>query len=151
MTHASLYREGKAVGKFVKPHGKEFQLKIRELNRALSINITTKHRYMSWFRCDGKCRENESCLFGYVSSSVSCLKAAADLALHKCHQTRCGGTFREAEEPAKNVLKAITKRWQEMKSTRAKKMPSKQKVNQAVIKFLSNRKSVDYITTDDEV
>lgn len=147
MTHASLHHEGNILGKPVKPHGKEFLKKIKELNKALSINITTKHRFMSWYRCDGKCSTNELCLYGYVSRA--CNKTISDLAMHKSHQMTCGGTFREAEEPAKNLLKVITKRYKEIKKTQKKSKQEEVSQTGAVLKFLNNRKSIDYITDDE--
>lgn len=146
MTHASLYFEGKILGKFVKPHGKEFQQTIQQLNRALKINITTKHRYMKWFRCDGKCREKELLLFGYVSRL--CNKSFSDLALNESHQRSCGGTFREVEAPSEALLKVMTKRYKEVKKLKQKQ----QEVSKCHVsfKFHSGQKSIDYVTTDDE-
>lgn len=148
MTHASLHYEGNILGKPFKPHGKEFLKKIKDLNKALTINITMKHRFMSWYRCDGKCRKDELCLYGYVSRA--CNKTVSDLALHKSHQMTCGGTFRATEEPAEHLLKVITKRYKENKKAQKKSKQQKVSQTEAVLKFLSNRKSIDYMTTDDE-
>lgn len=145
MTHAFLCCDGQAV----KPHGKEFQQKVREINEALSINIRTTHRYMTWWRCDGKCRDLETSLFGYVSK-VNCDQSDFSQ-VHKNHKINCGGTFHEAEEPSKDRLKDIMKRYKLIKS----KLPVKKKIARKSTKSRFNfsqrsAKTIDYVTSDDE-
>lgn len=135
----------------MKPHGKEFKQKIKELNEILSINIATKHRYVSWYRCDGKCKYLESCLFGYVSRA--CHKTSADLAAHELHRVFCGGTFSQTEEPSKDLLKLIMKQYKLIKSSKRCKKTTSLRDNEGV-KVVPNHKHlkiVDYVTSEEEV
>lgn len=137
MIHGFLVGEGKRV----KPHGTEFQQKAHEINKALCINITTTHGYVSWFRCDGKCRNLKSCLFGYKSQVSN--KSSADLD-SKHHQSTCGGKFKAIDEPSKDLLKKIKKRCKSNKS----KVPKDEK-EEAEKSRMMKRKSVDYLTDND--
>lgn len=148
MTHAFLSN----VGKGLKPHGKEFKQKAREINKALSIDIKTTHRYLTWWRCDGKCRDLEASLFGYVSRVSNDKKFdLLDIDRHRSHKINCGGKFQEVDEPPKDRLKVIIKRNKMIKSN-----PNKNKKIKKVsskTRFTLNYRSdntIDYVTSDDE-
>lgn len=154
MIHAFLYYTAKEGGTIVKPHGEEFKRKSREINEALNINITTRHRYIYWYRCDGSCRKLESHLFGYVSSIRK--KASSDLSSYKDHHLTCGGSFHETTEPAQKLLKTIMKQYRTMKSKvqKKKKTPAKSSNDRQLFTLRIPRpldsKSIDYATSDDE-
>lgn len=144
MTHAFLNP------KRVKPHGKEFQQKIQEINKVLSLNITTTHQYVTWYRCDGICREYEDCLFGYVSR-VANPTITHQVSTRK-HQLTCGGSLKETEKPGREVILAISKRYKLIKSKLKKKKPYVDNKHPPI--FRHNRplasKIIEYQTTDDE-
>ena len=152
MTHAFLCCEEKTV----KPHGREFKQKIKELNEILSINITTKHQYINWYRCDGQCRNFETTYFGYISRP--CHLKPSDPATHKAHQAFCSGKYIEAEEPTKNLLQIILKRFMENKASRRKEVIKNVQVKVQVIgqAFKPRNmqpprlKIVDYVTSEEE-
>lgn len=154
MTHAFLFCEGKVV----KPHGKEFQEIIKNLNEVLSINITTKHRYFTWYRCNGMCSNFESYLFGYTAKV--CDKTSPDLIRDEKHSVTCGGTFSKTEEPSKEMLRIITQRFKKIKSSKCKKKRNQihdldiveGKTTRVILsKRPSHFKQVDYITSDEEL
>lgn len=134
----------------MKPHGKEFKQKIKEINEVLSINITTKHRFVTWYRCDGKCRNIESCFFGYVFRA--CHETLADLNEPKLHRVFCGGTFNKADEPPSDMLQIIMKRNKLIKSSKRSKKATNALDNGKIITLGNKRSSyiVDYVTSDEE-
>lgn len=145
MTHAFLYFEGKPH----KPHGREFQQKISEINRILVISIKTSHSYLMWYRCDGKCKDKESSLFGYVSRI--CTKLSDDPVTSKSHRLMCGGTFKKTVSPTKELLKVITKHYRQAKPRKTRR----QKTDDRKFVFLrlkTTRSStaINYATSDDE-
>lgn len=153
MIHAFLYYTAKEHGTIVKPHGKEFKRKSQEINQALNINITTRHRYFYWYRCDGSCRKLESHLFGYISSSTK--KSSSSLGIYKDHPLTCGGSFHETTEPAKELFKTIMKQYRTIKSkVQKKKKPVKSNNDRQLFTLRIPRpldlKSIDYATSDDE-
>lgn len=154
MIHAFLYYTAKEHGTVVKPHGEEFKRKSCEINQALNINITTRHRYIYWYRCDGSCKKLESHLFGYFSSIRK--KTSLNLGIYKDHQLTCGGSFHETPEPAKELLKVIMKQYRTMKSkVHKKRKPTKSRNDRQLFTLRIPRpldsKSIDYATSDDEV
>lgn len=145
MTHAYLYFTNKSA----KPHGKEFLMKIKEINKELSLNITICHDYIIWYRCNGKCSNLESCLFGYVSRTPS---QSMNLDPLKRHQRECGGAFEEVDKPSKDMLKVIMKRYKLIKKN-TKKIAPKQDTGGFRVTFNAqtvNPKTFDYATSGDE-
>lgn len=148
MIHAFLHI---TKGKLAKPHGDEFKQKCGEINKALSITISTKHNYITWYRCDRVCMNFESSLFGYMSRACH---DRPDPAGSGKHQRVCGGTYRETEEPPKDLLKKIKKCGKEIKlKARKKKLAAKQSNVQHCALPISTQTSsnyIDYLTSDDE-
>jgi len=70
------------------------------------------------------------------------------------HQRVCGGTYRETEEPPKDLLKKIKKCGKEIKlKARKKKLAAKQNnVQSCVLPIITQTSSkyIDYLTSDDE-
>lgn len=101
MTHAYLQHVHNGN---IKPHGKEFKKKTSEINAALKLNITTQHNFLSWWRCDGKCRLLPLHYYGYVSGVDE--KKIFDLERKevKAHKDLCGGNFHQIEEPSSEML-----------------------------------------------
>lgn len=147
MIHAFLHI---TKGKLAKPHGAEFKQKCKEINKALSISISTKHNYVTWYRCDHICKNFESSLFGYQSRPCH---SPPDPAGSENHKQRCGGTYRETEEPPKELLKKIKKLGKEIKlKIHKKKMTEKlNKVHHSAFPIIPPTSSnyVDYLTSDD--
>lgn len=143
MTHAFLQH------KPVKPHGKEFQKKVQQINETLSLNITTKHQYITWYRCDGLCREFESHLYGYVSRVANQKISQTS----PSHEMMCGGTLKQTEKPPREVLDAISKRYRQKKRFTLKNKPKCNNDKRLSIfrhNRPSNSKIIEYATTDDE-
>lgn len=146
MTHAWLSFEPKRV----KPHGIEFKQKIQEINKILSLNITTTHQYITWYRCDGICQEFEYCLYGYMSRVAN--PAVTEVSSRQ-HKLTCGGTFKETEKPRKEMLEAISKRYKQIKSNVKKtKKPRHADKQMPIFNHLRpvDYKIIEYGTTDDE-
>lgn len=148
MTHAFMHQTNI---KSVKPHGKEFMAKIREINKKLKLNITARHRYINWLRCDGPCRNLEMNFFGYMSTLDNQLSPNQ----YKPH-LMCGGTFKSVEEPPKDMLKLILKRCKKHKRTKLDKAKKKKPRDDDSgylslhMKQSGSLKIIDYVTSDDE-
>ncbi|CRK93943.1 CLUMA_CG007470, isoform A [Clunio marinus] len=111
MIHAYLF----SYEKRIKPHGKEFKQMSEEINKALDINISTRHKYFTWYRCEGKCKTSENRYFGYikiVSSNTSRLKNS--------HVPGCDGAFKKVSEPSKNLLKQFDEQKKKIREAQKK-------------------------------
>lgn len=152
MIHAYLHIVSKEQGRTVKPHGPEFQQKSREISQAMNINITTRHSYVYWYRCDGSCQNHETYLFGYLNSVVKLQPSSS--CLYTDHHAACGGTYQETTEPSKKLLNTINKQYRKMKSTWLKrKKTAKPAKERLTLRFKRpyDPKHIEYASTDDEV
>lgn len=102
MTHAYLQQ---IYGNKIKPHGKEFQAKILEINIALDLDITLLHNFLTWWRCDGDCRLKSVFFYGYLSGVDE--EQIFDSKGVERHAKFCGGTFQKAEQPNSEILSEL--------------------------------------------
>lgn len=104
MTHAYLQQ---LYGGTIRPHGKEFGEKILKINIALDLDITVKHDFLSWWRCDGICRTKDVHFYGYLSGVDEQQVFQTNPEAVKNHAKFCGGTFSKTEEPNAEILSTL--------------------------------------------
>lgn len=104
MTHAYLQQ---LCGSSIRPHGKEFQAKILEINIALDLEIPLKHSFLLWWRCDGVCRTKRFYYYGYVSGVDEKIVFGANPQAVEEHAKFCGGKFFPTEEPNSEILSEL--------------------------------------------
>lgn len=104
MTHAYLQQ---LYGNTIRPHGKEFQAKILEINIALDLDITLHHSFLSWWRCDGICRKKDIHFYGYLSGVDEKQVFGSNHKAVEIHKKLCGGTFSRTEEPNSEILSEL--------------------------------------------
>lgn len=101
MTHAYLHQ---MYGGRIKPHGKEFQAKILELNIKLDLDITATHSFFSWWRCDGICKKDPLHFYGYLSGIDEEHLFDSNPKGVASHAALCGGTFHKCFEPSSEIM-----------------------------------------------
>jgi predicted SprT family Zn-dependent metalloprotease len=125
MIHSWVYVLNLDMSDDASGHGKNFQLKMFEINKQTGLNITVYHSFHDevdyyrkhiW-RCDGCC-QHEHPYYGYVRRAMNRPPGKSDPWWDR-HQEKCGGTFvkiagdenkKEKKEKVKiDVNKKLTK------------------------------------------
>lgn len=152
MTHAYLHI---LHGLKIKPHGKEFKIKINAINEILKINITSTHNFIYWWRCSGKCQTVPALFYGYVSSTDTTF-CNSNNKWQESHKKLCSGFFQMCNEPSNEILKRIKsfkcKRKTNLKiEDKCKETKNAEKCKKYNIHFrsINNIKRIRYSTDDD--
>lgn len=146
MVHAYLDQQ---YGGSIRPHGKEFQDKILQLNIALDLDITLTHSFVSWWRCDGKCRRQALFFYGYQSG------VDEDHALHshpkaaKVHQKYCGGTFHKTCEPNSEIFSELKRLKRKRKSMKCEAIDCVESIDNSISPHDTKKRFTRYSTDTD--
>jgi predicted SprT family Zn-dependent metalloprotease len=146
MIHAWVYVMDLDMSDDKSGHGKNFKVKMNEINKNTGLNITVFHSFhdeVEFYRkhvwkCDGPCQK-KSPYFGLVKRAVNRPPGKSDM-WWADHEKNCGGKFTKISEPEKETEKPNEKK-KENKVKGKKNNKRSQSTNKTLDNFVKTKEN----------